>query len=125
MFADRQATAMLPAADIERARTWYQEKLGLTPAEDMGDIGVVYHLKGVRAFLYKTAYAGTAENTALTFDCPDLVADMKALRAKGVTFIDYDLPGLKTVNGLAEFGELKNAWAKDSEGNILAFVQGM
>ena len=106
MFADRQATAMLPAADIERARTWYQEKLGLTPAEDMGDIGVVYHLKGVRAFLYKTAYAGTAENTALTFDCPDLVADMKALRAKGVTFIDYDLPGLKTVNGLAEFGEL-------------------
>ena len=125
MFADRQATAMLPAADIERAKTWYQEKLGLTPAEDMGDIGVVYHLKGVRAFLYKTAYAGTAENTALTFDCPDLVADMKALRVKGVTFIDYDLPGLKTVNGLAEFGELKNAWAKDSEGNILAFVQGM
>ena len=125
MFADRQATAMLPAADVERAKSWYQDKLGLTPAEDMGDIGVIYPLKGVRAFLYTTAYAGTAENTALTFDCPDLAADMKALRAKGVAFIDYDLPGLKTENGIADFGDLKNAWAKDSEGNILAFVQGM
>ena len=50
---------------------------------------------------------------------------MAALRAKGVSFIDYDLPGLKTKDGIAEFGPVKNAWAKDSEGNILGFVQGM
>jgi catechol 2,3-dioxygenase-like lactoylglutathione lyase family enzyme len=125
MFADRKATAMLPAADIERAKAWYKDKLGLSPAEDMGEMGAVYHLSGVRAFLYKSDFAGTAQNTALTFDSPDLVADMKALRDKGVTFIDYDLPGLKTENGLADWGEMKNAWANDSEGNILAFVQGM
>ena len=125
MFADRQATAMLPAADVERAKAWYKDKLGLTPAEEMGEMGAVYHLNGVRAFLYKSDYAGTAEHTVLTFDSPDLVADMAALRAKGVTFIDYDLPGIKTQNGLADFGDMKNAWAKDSEGNILAFVQGM
>ena len=125
MFADRQATAMLPAADVERAKAWYRDKLGLMPAEEMGEMGAVYHLNGVRAFLYKSDYAGTAEHTVLTFDSPDLVADMAALRAKGVTFIDYDLPGIKTQNGLADFGGTKNAWAHDSEGNILAFVQGM
>lgn len=125
MFANRQATAMLPAADIERAKAWYRDKLGLSPAEDRGEMGAVYHLSGVRAFLYKSDYAGTAKHTALTFGCPDLVADMAALRGKGVTFIDYDLPGLKTENGLADWGDLKNAWANDSEGNILAFVQGM
>lgn len=125
MFANRNATAMLPAADLERAKRWYEEKLGLRPAEDMGEMGVTYRLAGVKAFLYPSQYAGTAEHTVLTFDSPDLVADMAEMRRKGVTFLDYDLPGIKTENGLADWGEVKNAWAKDSEGNILGFVQGM
>jgi catechol 2,3-dioxygenase-like lactoylglutathione lyase family enzyme len=126
MFADRIATVMIPVTDLARAKRWYEEKLGLKPAEDMGEMGATYKLGGgTRAFMYPTQYAGTAQNTMLGFDSPDLVADMKALRAKGVVFLDYDLPGLKTENGLAVFGEIKNAWANDSEGNILAFVQGM
>ena len=125
MFATRNATAMIPASDLARAKAWYEEKLGLKPAEDMGDMGVTYHLDGVKAFLYPTEYAGTAEHTILTFDSPDLVADMAAMRQNGMVFIDYDLPGIKTENGLADWGEVKNAWAKDSEGNILGFVQGM
>jgi len=47
------------------------------------------------------------------------------MRSKGVVFLDYDLPGLKTENGVATFGPVKNAWCNDSEGNILGFVQGM
>jgi len=125
MFANRNATAMIPAKDLDRAIKWYDEKLGLKPADDMGEMGATYQLAGVKAFLYVSQYAGTAEHTILTFDSPDLVADMAALREKGVAFIDYDLPGIKTENGLADWGEMKNAWAKDSEGNILAFVQGM
>ena len=125
MFANRKATAMIPAKDVERAKTWYEEKLGLKPASQMGEMGATYDLVGVRAFLYESQYAGTAEHTILTFDCPDLLADMAELRKKGVSFMDYDLPGIKTDNGVADFGDLKNAWAKDSEGNILAFVQGM
>jgi catechol 2,3-dioxygenase-like lactoylglutathione lyase family enzyme len=125
MFAKRSATAMLPAKDLERAKQWYEDKLGLKPAEDMGEMGVVYALDGVRAFLYPTEYAGTAEHTILTFDCPDLLADMAEMGKRGVAFLDYDLPGLKTHNGIAQWGEVKNAWAKDSEGNILGFVQGM
>jgi hypothetical protein len=50
---------------------------------------------------------------------------MTDLRGRGVVFLDYDLPDLKTENGVADFGQVKNAWAKDSEGNILGFVEGM
>ena len=126
MFTDRKATFMIPVTDLTRAKQWYEEKLGITPAEDNGEMGAIYKLGGgATAFMYPTQFAGTAQNTMLTFDCPDLVADMKALRDKGVVFLEYDLPGLKTKDGLAEFEGLKNAWANDSEGNILAFVQGM
>ena len=126
MFADRKATIMIPVSDLERAKRWYEEKLGLKPSEDMGEMGAGYKLGGgTLAFMYPTQFAGTAQNTMLGFDSPDLVADMKALRAKGVVFLDYDLPGLKTENGVAEFDKIKNAWANDSEGNILAFVEGM
>lgn len=124
MFANRHATAMLPAKDLDRAVRWYDEKLGIKPIR-REDFGAVYKLGGMDVFLYVTEFAGTAKHTLLSFDSKDLVADMAALRAKGVSFEEYDLPGLKTVNGLAEFGPVKNAWAKDSEGNILGFVQGM
>ncbi len=76
-------------------------------------------------FLYESQFAGTAGHTLLSFDTKDLAADMKELRGKGVKFEDYDLPDLKTVDGVAEFGPVKNAWFKDSEGNILGLVQGM
>lgn len=127
MFKDRRATAMIPAKDFARARAWYADKLGLTPTEEFPNGGGATYMLGggLRAFLYPTEYAGTAQHTLLSFDTPDLAADMAALRARGVRFLDYDLPGLKTVDGVATFGPVKNAWARDSEGNILGFVQGM
>jgi catechol 2,3-dioxygenase-like lactoylglutathione lyase family enzyme len=125
MFADRQATMMIPAANVDRAVNWYRDKLGLEPAQRM-DQGAVYALAGgMRMFLYRSDYAGTAEHTLLSFDTPDLRGDMNAMRQRGVEFINYDLPGIKTVDGVAEFGTVKNAWANDSEGNIIGFVEGM
>ena len=124
MTIKSKATAMLPAKDVARAKAWYADTLGLKPAEEFGDNGAAYDLGGTRVFLYSTQFAGTAQHTVLTFDTDDLTADMKALRARGVTFLDYDLPGLKTKDGIADFGEIKNAWCKDSEGNILGFVEG-
>ena len=125
-FEARTATAMLPAKDVDRARKWYEEKLGIT-AEDSGDYGASYRMGGgLKVYLYVSEFAGTAKHTLITFDCDDLVADMTALRARGVSFIDYDLPDLKTENGMARFGDtVKNAWCHDSEGNILGFVEGM
>ncbi len=125
MFADRHATLMIPAHDLDRARRWYEEKLGLRP-ERSEEYGHSYRLAGgADAFLYPSEFAGTAGHTLLSFASPDLLADMKAMRARGIVFEDYDLPGIRTVNGVADFGPVKNAWAKDSEGNILGFVQGM
>jgi len=122
MFKDRAAMGMIPAQDVERAIAWYRDKLGLEPGE-RGDEGTIYNLKGATMFLYASGYAGTNQATMLTFDSPNLAADMTALRAKGVKFIDYDFPGFKTENGVATMGGMKTAWCNDSEGNILAFNQ--
>ncbi len=124
MNQQTRVTAMIPAHDVERAVRWYEAMLGFAPSRK-DEYGAVYEFNGVSAFLYKSDFAGTAEHTLLSFDTADLAADMKDLRARGVAFLDYDLPDLKTVDGVADFGPMKNAWAKDSEGNILGFVQGM
>jgi len=125
MFKDRQATVMIPATDVERAKRWYKEKLGVEPVRD-DQYGVQYLLGGgTHAFLYPSGYAGTAGHTLVSFASPDLRQDMADLRSRGVTFLDYDLPGLQTKDGVADFGPVKNAWARDSEGNILGFVEGM
>src|SRR3569623_1164769 len=125
MTIEARATATLPAGDLNRAKAWYADKLGLKPHEDLDDMGALYDLGGTRVFLYPTQIAGTAQHTVLSFSSTDLVADMAALRQKGVVFLDYDLPGLKTENGMVQFGPVKNAWCNDSEGNILGFVEGM
>jgi catechol 2,3-dioxygenase-like lactoylglutathione lyase family enzyme len=113
---------MIPAHDTERAIQWYRDKLGIEPGE-RNDEGALYKLNGTTMFLYESTFAGTAGSTMLTFNSPDLDADMAALRAKGIEFLDYDFPGLKTENGVMNFGSMKAAWCKDSEGNIIAFNQ--
>jgi catechol 2,3-dioxygenase-like lactoylglutathione lyase family enzyme len=103
-----------------RAKRWYEEKLGLKPANE-APWGVSYALAdGTRFGLYPTPNAGKAPNTLMAFTADDIEADVKALRARGVVFEEYDLPDLKTVNGIAAMGTAKGAWFKDSEGNILA-----
>lgn len=124
MFADKAATAMIPAKDMERAKKWYEEKLGIRASEVM-EYGARFALSGVNAFLYPTEFAGTAKHTLLSFNTSDLLGDMAEMRKRGVTFEEYDLPNMKTEDGVAIWGDVKNAWCKDSEGNILGFVQGM
>ena len=120
MLANTRAYATLPAADMNRAKAWYRDKLGLIPnREDAG--GAMFSLGANSLFmLYPSTFAGTAQNTALEFNCEDVKAEVSALRARGVVFEDYDMPGLKTDNGIAQLGPTLAAWFKDSEGNILA-----
>ena len=81
--------------------------------------GVFVHAgKGSLIFLYERGRT-TAENTAVTFEVDDLVGTVSELRSRGVTFEEYDFPGLKTVDGIASRDADKAAWFKDSEGNIL------
>ncbi len=124
MFEGRRCAAMLPASDIERAKSWYADHLGLKPTyEDQG--GVQYTTgDGTEFWVYPSQFAGTNQATAMGFMAKDLSAEMDDLKSRGVTFQEYDIPGVKTVGGVAEFGEgERGAWFKDSEGNIIALFE--
>src|SRR5690349_20661455 len=114
MLGGRRVYATIPATDIDRAKRWYEEKLGLKPARE-NPAGIAYELGGGTGFfLYQTANAGKAANTLMSFQAEDIVADVRALKQRGVAFEEYDMPGLKTVDSIATLGDLRGAWFKDS-----------
>jgi catechol 2,3-dioxygenase-like lactoylglutathione lyase family enzyme len=125
MFENARGAAVIAASDFARARSFYEGVLGLKAAEESPDEGdmVFYELGGTPLMVYATSYAGTAKNTVFAIETDDLTRDMAALRDKGVVFMDYDFPGLKTVDGVAELGGEKSSWFEDSEGNVLALSQ--
>lgn len=120
MLNDSKVTANVPAGDLERARSFYEDKLGLTPAgENPG--GLIYTTAGgTTFFLYETAYAGQAGHTIAQWHVADVAAEVEALKAKGVTFEQYDMPGVTWDGDIASLeGMGKAAWFTDSEGNIM------
>jgi len=122
MFKPVRAAAMLPAQDLERAKAFYRDKVGLTPTQERDPMGgLLYELSdgtGFAVFLSSGKSSGT--HTQLALEVPDLDAAVKDLRARGLKFEEYDSPGLKTVNGIAEIAGTKVAFFKDSEGNLIA-----
>ncbi len=117
--------AYLPAKDVARARKFYEEKLGFKPKEESAG-GVVYEFAGHTAcFLYPTPNAGTSKASQAFWEVDDVEREVTELKARGVMFEEYDVPGLKTVNSIATGGGAKTAWFRDSEGNILAVVQNL
>ena len=110
---------MLPAVDLNRAKKFYEEKLGLVPA-DMKAPGTAFYKAGAGTMLGLYERGATkADHTAACFEVTDIEATMADMRAKGVAFEEYDDPGFKTVNGIAVADGKKCAWFKDTEGNIL------
>jgi catechol 2,3-dioxygenase-like lactoylglutathione lyase family enzyme len=122
MLADYHTYPTIPAADLARARRFYEGTLGFKPSKIASD-GVMYNANGSVLFLYPSASAGTNKATAVSFDVDNLSAIVKELRGKGVKFEEYNMPALKTHDGIAEFDGGKGAWFKDSEGNIVALAQ--
>ena len=121
-LADWSLGTTIPAKDLEGTRRFYEDVLGAQAImEDPG--GIIYQSGDSFFSLYPTEFAGTAQHTVGAFMVRDVEAAVADLRGKGVTFEEYDLPGLKTVNGIAELGGTKGAWFKDPEGNILSVVQ--
>jgi len=126
-LGDYPAAAVLRAEDLVRAKKFYTDVLGLKPGELSGPasegMGMFRAGDGTGVMIYERPGMPAPQTTALGFGIPADKFDgvVAALRAKGVTFEDYDLPeiGLKTVNGIAEFEGSKAAWFKDSEGNIV------
>jgi catechol 2,3-dioxygenase-like lactoylglutathione lyase family enzyme len=120
MLENAPMTTILPVIDMQRARGFYEKKLGLKPVGLKPDGKFVYATGsgGVLALFPKDG--GTkADHTAISFQVRDIAAAIKELKAAGVTFEDYDFPGLKTVNHVCVLGAEKAAWFKDTEGNYL------
>ncbi|HWF44998.1 MAG TPA: VOC family protein [Candidatus Kapabacteria bacterium] len=117
--------AYVPVKDLSRARKFYEGTLGFRPMEENNG-GVMYQSgNGTAFFLYPSGGAGTNQASTAFWKVDNLDAEMSALRSKGVKFEDYDMPGVKTENGVAIGGGAKAAWFKDSEGNIMAVIQPM
>ena len=122
MFENAACYAVLPASDLDRAKTFWHDKFGIDPVDDGFEEGdaAMFDIGRTRVLVYETQFAGTAQNTALGIDSDDFDRDMADLKAKGVAFNEYDLPGIKTENGVVEIGGMRTAWFNDSEGNIIA-----
>lgn len=122
MLNDCRVTAIAPAADLDRARAFYADSLGLTPAEE-NEGGLTYRLgEGTELFLYPTEYAGRAGHTIAAFSVDDVAATVDELTARGVAFEKYDIPDM-VWDGYVGSGPGmpgRVAWFKDSEGNIYA-----
>ena len=125
MLANSKATFMLPVVEMSRARRFYEEVLGLPGPQVLPGGQAVYETGGARFALYARPTPTTADHTALTFEVQDIGAEMKGLRSRGVKFEEYDLPGLKTEDGVCVLGAEKAAWFKDPEGNILCLHQDL
>lgn len=124
MLQDAPCYAYIPAKDLARARRFYEDKVGLKPSQQTNG-GVVYAFgQGTAAFLYPTPNAGTSQASQAFWSVADVDAEIRALKARGVTFEAYDeMPGPRSPEGAVTAGGAKAAWFKDSEGNILALVQ--
>jgi catechol 2,3-dioxygenase-like lactoylglutathione lyase family enzyme len=131
MLKHSDVATRLPVQDLERARSFYAEKLGLEPVEERPG-GLLYRCGSGSFALFISSGASSGDHTQMAWEVTDLRATVEALRARGVKFEEYDLPGLETVDGIAEVagnypskggvGELA-AWFRDSEGNLLGIGQ--
>ena len=120
MLNDSKVTANIPAADLERARGFYADKLGLEPAmENPG--GLLYTTGGgTTFFVYLTEFAGQAGHTIAQIHVADVAKEVEELKARGVAFEHYDMPGMTWDGDVATAPEMGSAaWFKDSEDNIL------
>ena len=122
MLKDAPIRAYIPASDIARARKFYEGIVGLKPKGEYAG-GVIYECGGAEVFMYPTKNAGTSKASQAYWQVNDVEAEVAALKARGVKFEEYDMPGMTMKNSIATAGGAKTAWFKDTEGNILAVSQ--
>src|ERR687893_1946241 len=133
MLGDSQVPARIPAQDLQRAKAFYSEKLGLEPSEERPG-GLLYRCGEGEFGLFESAGAASGDHTQMAWEVEDIEATVERLRARGVVFEEYDFPGLRTVGGIAEVagnyprkggvGE-RAAWFRDIDGNLFGIGQPM
>jgi catechol 2,3-dioxygenase-like lactoylglutathione lyase family enzyme len=119
MLKDSTLTAIVPATDLGRARSFYADKLGLTPSQELPG-GLFYGTgPGTSFLLYETRYP-SGDHTVARWHVDDVAAEVAELKSRGVAFEHYDMPGAEWDGDVASIGGLgSGAWFKDSEGNVL------
>jgi catechol 2,3-dioxygenase-like lactoylglutathione lyase family enzyme len=124
MLGKADATPMIAVTDLDRARSFYENALGLKAKEEWGE-GVTLESGDTLINLYKSEFAGTNKATALNFEVDDIDKEVSELKEKGIFFEKYDLPGLQPQGDLyVGEGGFKTAWFKDPDGNILSLMEG-
>lgn len=123
MLKDADAVANLAVTSLETARKFYQDTLGLKQVGAEGEEVIVFQSGNSRINVYRSQYAGTNQATAVTWAVGDAVDEVvRALKRKGVTFEHYDTSGMTREGDIHVAGDMKVAWFKDPDGNILNII---
>ena len=124
MLGKADATPMIAVTDLDRARRFYEQVLGLDAKEAMGGEVIEVRSGGTVMNVYRSEFAGTNKATAITFSVDDIEKEIDDLKKKGVFFEHYDMPGLEQRGDLYISDGIKTAWFKDPDGNILSLFEG-
>ena len=124
MIGKSDATAMVAVSDIDRARKFYEDKLGLKTKNQMEGELLAMESGDTQVYVYRSEFAGTNKATALTFGVDDVESEVRDLKDRGIFFEHYDMPGLKLEGDVHVGDGMKMAWFKDPDGNILSIVEG-
>jgi catechol 2,3-dioxygenase-like lactoylglutathione lyase family enzyme len=119
MLGNKDAVANVAVKDLDVATKFYQNTLGLTPVHEEGKEVVVFRSGTSEINVYRSDYAGTNKATAVTWNVDNVKEEVAALKSKGVVFEHYDMPGMTRDGDVYVSGDMKVAWFKDPDGNIL------
>ena len=120
MLGNKDAASNVAVKNLETAKKFYEEILGLTPVGTEGDEAVVFKSGNSTVYVYKSQYAGTNKATAISWVVGENIEGVvQQLKAKGVTFEHYDMPGVTRNGDVHVADDMKVAWFKDPDGNIL------
>jgi catechol 2,3-dioxygenase-like lactoylglutathione lyase family enzyme len=123
MIGKADATPMLAVKDLDRARKFYEDTLGLKTKDEWGGEGVTLKSGDTLINVYRSEFAGTNKATALTFEVDDIDQEVSDLKSKGIAFEHYDLQGLQREGDIYRGEKMKTAWFKDPDGNILSLIE--
>ncbi len=127
MLRDAEIAAIVPVSNVDKAVEFYGGALGLEVQVRRDDLPenreAEFRAGGGTLVVYESVGAGQSRATVAGFRVEDIDSVVAGLRERGVAFEDYDMPDLKTENGIASIGDLRAAWARDPDGNIIAFEQ--
>jgi catechol 2,3-dioxygenase-like lactoylglutathione lyase family enzyme len=122
VLADVAALATVAVKDLDRAKRFYEQTLGLELADKQEPGTASYQTGGGELFVYESEHAGTNKATAVTWIVGDVDGAVQSLKAKGVKFEHYDLPGMTREGDVHVADSMKAAWFKDPDGNIHALA---